>query len=256
MSNTSNNTQQSDEIWRLAREYGLDALTSVDETAFDSSLIANLPVEWARSNALLPIRLNGEACVLTHDPAAVSQQEDLALLVGEDLRPILAPQDLIAECIEKAYYNKGDTAEGFLQEMGEVAGSAKDRTTDGDLLQVAEKAPVTQLINLILLEAVKKRASDIHFEPFEANLRVRYRVDGVLYNQTAPPKHLEDALVSRLKVMAHMDISEKRLPQDGMARVRVGDRAIDVRVSTVPVAEGERVVLRLLDRDSALLPLK
>jgi general secretion pathway protein E len=124
-----------------------------------------------------------------------------------------------------------------------------------DLLQVAEKAPVTQLVNLILLEAVKRRASDIHFEPFESRLRLRYRVDGVLYEQPAPPKHMELALVSRLKVMARMDIAEKRLPQDGMARVRVGEREIDIRVSTVPVAEGERVVLRLLDRNSAFMPL-
>jgi general secretion pathway protein E len=124
-----------------------------------------------------------------------------------------------------------------------------------DLLAAAEKAPVTQLVNLLLLEAVKRRASDIHFEPFESRLRVRYRVDGVLYEQSSPPKPMEAALVSRLKVMAKMDIAEKRLPQDGMAKVRVGEREIDIRVSTVPVAEGERVVLRLLDRSSALLPL-
>jgi general secretion pathway protein E len=124
-----------------------------------------------------------------------------------------------------------------------------------DLLQVAEKAPVTQLVNMILLDALKRSASDIHVEPLEDRLRIRYRIDGVLYEQSSPPKHIEESLVSRLKVMARMDIAERRLPQDGTARVRVGEREIDVRVSTVPVAEGERVVLRLLDRESALLPL-
>ncbi|MCG2660722.1 MAG: GspE/PulE family protein, partial [Kiritimatiellae bacterium] len=124
-----------------------------------------------------------------------------------------------------------------------------------DLLQVAEHAPITQLINLILLEAIKASASDIHVEPFESRLRIRFRIDGMLYEQTSPPKHLEPALISRLKVMAHMDIAEKRLPQDGVARVRIGEREIDIRVSSIPVAEGERVVLRLLNRSTTVLPL-
>ena len=120
---------------------------------------------------------------------------------------------------------------------------------------MAEHAPITQLINLVLLEAIKASASDIHVEPFESRLRIRFRIDGMLYEQTSPPKHLEPALISRLKVMAHMDIAEKRLPQDGVARVRIGEREIDIRVSSIPVAEGERIVLRLLNRSTTVLPL-
>jgi general secretion pathway protein E len=240
----------------LARRCHMDCLPTVADELLDASLVSHLSVEWARTHVMLPVRLAGESCVLMADPGTVSQQSYLELMLGEHLRPILAPRDVILNAIERCYFRKDDRPEAFLKDLKEAAGGA-GRAPDksDDLLQVAEKAPVTQLVNLILLEAMKRRASDIHFEPFQDCLRIRYRIDGNLYEQAGPPKHMEEALVSRLKVMAKMDIAEKRLPQDGMASVRVGERPIDVRVSTVPVAEGERVVLRLLDRASALLPL-
>jgi general secretion pathway protein E len=240
----------------LAAKFGLSFVAEVSESILDSRLIAKLPVDWARSHCLLPVRIDDEPCVLASDPSRISDQDDLALLLGEELRCVVAPREVILKGIERCYFNKQDSASDFLRDMDDadvetVVTAAKSE----DLLQMAGDAPTTHLVNLILLEAVKARASDIHFEPFESRLRVRYRIDGRLYEQASPPKHMELALVSRLKVMAHMDIAEKRLPQDGMARVRVGEREIDIRVSTVPVAEGERVVLRLLHRDSALLPL-
>ncbi|MDD4870539.1 MAG: GspE/PulE family protein [Kiritimatiellae bacterium] len=244
------------ELRKIAREYGVEFIDILADDSLDPVLVAKLPVEWARANYLLPVRIGGEVCVLTADPASVSQQEYLALLIGRDLRPVMASRSLITRSIERCYYSKDDSPDDFLRDLAADNGSvSRTVTTTDDLLQVAEKAPVTQLVNLILLEAVKRNASDIHFEPLEERLRVRYRIDGILYEQASPPKHVEESLVSRLKVMAHMDIAEKRLPQDGMARVRVGEREIDVRVSTIPVAEGERVVLRLLNRDSSLLPL-
>jgi len=240
----------------LAKEYGIDFVESLADDALDPLLVARLPVEWARTNCLLPVRISGRVCVLTADPSTVRQQEHLALLIGQELHPVLAPRDLISHSIERCYFSKDDSPDDFLRDMTAGKGkTSKIFAASDDLLQVAEKAPVTQFVNLILLEAVKRGASDIHFEPFESKLRIRYRIDGILYEQVSPPKHIEEALVSRLKVMGHMDIAEKRLPQDGMARVRVGEREIDIRVSTIPVAEGERVVLRLLDRDSSLLPL-
>lgn len=240
----------------LAGEYGLDFVDILPDDALDPALVARLPVEWARTNCILPARIAGTLCVLTSDPANVSRQEYLALLIGQELRPVLAPRALVLRSIERCFFSKEDSPDDFLRDLAVGNGtSSRMMTVTDDLLQVAEKAPVTQLVNLILLEAVKKNASDIHFEPLEASLRVRYRIDGVLYEQSSPPKHVEESLVSRLKVMAHMDIAEKRLPQDGMARVRVGEREIDIRVSTIPVSDGERVVLRLLNRDSSLLPL-
>ncbi len=239
----------------VAEKYGLAFIDAVSEDMLAPDLVGDLPVEWARSNLLLPVRIDGAVCVLTCTPEDVGRQEYLSLLLGCELVPVVAAEALISESIERCYYSQDDSPEDFLQDLdaGEVQGAQVPKSDD--LLQVAQQAPVTQLINLILLEAVKRKASDIHFEPFESSLRVRYRIDGVLYEQTSPPKHLEEALVSRLKVMARLDIAERRLPQDGMARVRVGDREIDIRMSTVPVAEGERVVLRILDKDSALLPL-
>jgi len=240
-----------------AAGYGMEFIPVVADEALDPQLVTDLPVEWARSRYLLPIRVDGEACVVCADPERVTDRENLELLVGVQMRPILCPRTAILNGIERCYFSRDDSPSDFLRGMAETAeaGAGAVRARTDDLLQVAEQAPVTQFINLILLEAVKRRASDIHFEPFEDTLRVRYRVDGILYEQAAPPKQLQDSLVSRLKVMARLDIAEKRLPQDGTAKVRVGEREIDIRVSTVPVAEGERVVLRLLDRASVLLPL-
>ncbi|MBA4389227.1 MAG: type II secretion system protein GspE [Verrucomicrobia bacterium] len=247
-----------EEYRRLALEHGIEFLEAIPDEILVPDLVQKIPVDWARSNCLLTVRMGDEYCVLTADPSAISQQEYLALLIGHDLRPVLAPRSAILRSIEKSYFSRDESPKDFLKDlsMAGQGGASSERPRGDDLLQVAENAPVTQLINLILLEAVKARASDIHFEPFESRLVVRYRIDGMLYEKASPPKHLQDALASRLKVMAKMDIAEKRLPQDGMARVRVGEREIDIRVSTVPVAEGERVVLRILDRDSALLPLQ
>lgn len=240
----------------IASRFGLRYVDAVSDDMIDSSLVVRLPVDWARSHCLLPVRIDGALCVLTSDPSRVRNCEDLAILLGEELQPVATPRDEILKAIERCYFSKRDSTEDFLRDLssnGEDGSHVQVRSDD--LLQMADDAPIASLVNLILLQAVKARASDIHFEPFESTLHIRYRVDGRLYEQAAPPKHMETALVSRLKVMAHMDIAEKRLPQDGMAKVRVGEREIDIRVSTVPVAEGERVVLRLLDRSDSLLPL-
>jgi general secretion pathway protein E len=239
----------------LASEYGLQSVTSVDDSALDPELLGQLPVEWARENMLLPIRLDGKPCLLVSDPSAVSEQEYVSVLTGLELQPLLAPRELVLACIERGYFQKDNSPSDFIEDLGTVPDAADGRNKVDDLLEVANETPVTQLINLILLDAFKQRASDIHVEPFEDRLRVRYRIDGLLYEQPSPPVHLVQSLVSRLKVMSHMDIAERRLPQDGMARVRVGDREVDIRVSTVPVAEGERVVLRLLDKSSTLLQM-
>jgi general secretion pathway protein E len=238
----------------VAAEYGLECLLSVSDEVIDPELVRHLPVEWARTNAMLPVRLPSGPCVLMAAPGDVARLDDVQLVVGCELRPVLAPREAILNGIERCYFRRRDTPGDFLKDIAAAPASARGADT-GDLLRVSRDAPVTQLVNLILLDAVKQGASDIHVEPFESRLRIRYRIDGVLYEQSSPPKHLEESLVSRLKVMARLDIAERRLPQDGMARVSVGEREIDVRVSTVPVAEGERVVLRLLDQRSALLPL-
>ncbi|MBU1910290.1 MAG: Flp pilus assembly complex ATPase component TadA, partial [Verrucomicrobia bacterium] len=238
----------------LGEQYGCEVLSEAGDDLLDPTLIAQLPVEWARSHVMLPVRHRDRLCVLTRDPADLAALEDLALILGEEPLPLLAPRQEILSAIERCYVQGTETPQEMLRDMKPAPGMAPGRPAD-DLLSSTEQAPVTQLINLILLEALKGRASDVHLEPYASSLRVRYRIDGLLYEQSSPPKHLEAALVSRLKVMARLDIAEKRLPQDGTARVRVGEQEVDIRVSTIPVAEGERVVLRLLNRESTLLPL-
>lgn len=250
-----NTTDINEALIRQAAILGIPFLAVVGDELLDATLIAGIPVEWARAHAVLPIRRDGELCLLTDDPSNLRKQEDVALALGAELRPVAAPRAVILNCIERCYFSRKGTAADFLRGLGRESGGVDEESRSDDLLKSAEDAPVTQLVNLILLEALKARASDIHVEPFDSRLRVRYRVDGVLYEQASPPKRLERALVSRMKVMAHLDIAEKRLPQDGSARVRVGEREIDVRVSTIPVGEGERVVLRLLNRESSVLPL-
>jgi general secretion pathway protein E len=244
------------ELKVAASEYGIDCVTSVEDCDFAPEMLEQLPVEWARENAMLPLRVSGRDCLLISDPAAIDKQEYVSILVGVELHPLLAPKQLVLSCIERCYFKQDNSPSTFIDDLEEQSdGISVGRREVNDLLQVTSEAPVTQLINLILLDAYKQNASDIHIEPFENRLRVRYRIDGVLYEQSSPPANMVQPLVSRLKVMAHMDIAERRLPQDGMARVSVGEHEIDIRVSTVPVTEGERVVLRLLDKSNTLLSM-
>ncbi len=230
----------------LAEQFGLTFLDHLPPAALDAALVRNLPVEWARQRLMLPVRLPAGPAVALVEPESLVNQADLALLVGLDLHPVLVPRAELLRALDACYMQgaAAPTAEPEGPGGGPAGGSAED------LLRAADEAPVTQRVNRILLDAVRQRASDIHVEPFRERLLVRFRIDGLLYEQPSPPKAMEAALTSRLKIMAKLDIAERRLPQDGMATVRVGERTVDIRVSTVPVAEGERVVLRLLNREA------
>ena len=225
----------------------LPALDRIEEEWLDPALIENVPVDWVRRHALVPFRWEGRIAIAGADPAALQPYEDLALLLGTETVWATAPAEEIQRAIDRCYFRRAPVA------AAPAAGADANvpaRHKADDLLAGGGDAPVAQAVNAILLEAVKRGASDIHVEPFANALAVRYRIDGLLYEQPGPPRHLEQALTARLKVMAHLDLAEKRLPQDGVARVRVGAREIDVRVSSVPVAEGERIVLRLLHREA------
>ena len=231
---------------------GLPVLERIEDEWLDPVLIESVPVEWVRRNRLVPFRREGQVTIAGADPTAIQGFEDLGLLLGEAAVWVTAPEAEIQRAIDRCYFDRaGRTA----QEDSGLDGDAEEadsysRHQADDLLAGTADAPVAHYVNAILLEAVKRGASDIHIEPYADALAVRYRIDGLLYEQPRPPRHLEQALTARLKVMARLDLAEKRLPQDGVARVRVGSREIDVRVSSVPVAEGERIVLRLLHRES------
>jgi len=247
--------RESDLLEGLGRQFGMDVVATVGDEEIAPDLIERVPVDWARAHQVVPVRTPRGPAMLCCDPACAELEDDLSLLLGCPVIPLLAPKPVVLDTIERTYYQRPASTQSVLDQMPKQGDAAQTTRATDDLLRMPEQAPVTQLVNVILLEALKADASDIHLEPYQEMLKVRFRIDGYLYDQSSPPKHLEQALVSRLKVMGRLDIAEKRLPQDGMARVRVGEREIDIRISTVPVAEGERVVLRLLNRDSTLLPL-
>lgn len=230
----------------LAQQFGLRHLAQLPAALLDPALVRALPVEWARGHLVLPIRLDTGPAAALVEPDALVHLGELSLLIGQDLPAVLVPRAELIRALDACYMQGAAVPEAAAEEGARVEGLAPD-----DLLRAADQAPVTQRVNRLLLDAVRQRASDIHLEPFRDRLMVRFRVDGFLYEQPAPPKAMEAALVSRLKIMAKLDIAERRLPQDGMATVRVGERSVDIRVSTVPVAEGERLVLRLLNREAA-----
>ncbi|MDA3799066.1 MAG: ATPase, T2SS/T4P/T4SS family [Kiritimatiellae bacterium] len=246
-----------DELQKLAEELNIEYVTLIQDDWLDTSLISKIPFDWAKKNSVLPIKRDGKYYILTSSPEETQLLDHISMIINHSFDPIATDEAIISIALEKVYFDKDDTAEDFLDDMEniDVEYKSSNKITT-DLLTATTGAPVSQLVNLILLGAVKQKASDIHFEPFENRTRIRYRVDGIMYEQTSPPKSMESSLISRLKVMAHLDIAEKRQPQDGMAKIRVGKREIDMRVSTVPVAEGERIVLRLLDKSTAMTSLE
>ena len=183
--------------------------------------------------------------------------DDLVRIMGiENYRLVLSTRGAILSAINMSFELCRDSAEQIVQDMEEdgkaILSEIKDRA---DLLDDTSDAPIIKLVNHIISQAVKARASDIHVEPYHDSFKIRYRIDGILYDTLTPPKWIQPALSSRIKIMTQMNIAEKRLPQDGRFDVKVGDQEIDIRVSTIPTAFGERVVLRLLNKSSALLEL-
>lgn len=239
----------------LAETYHLPYLDTIDSEHIDPTLVEDLPVGWARSQGVLPMVYEGTTAVAVFDPLAQAPVQHLRLLLGREVEAVLAPRDAIRRATEKAYYEKQTGDAEPWTEPGDPRETTSRPAGRSDLLEEEPSAPVTAWVNRMLLDAFKRGASDIHIEPFEHRLAVRFRIDGVLYDQAAPPKAMERSLVSRLKIMGRLDIAETRLPQDGMARAQVGDQEFDIRVSTLPVAEGERLVLRLLRKADTLLAL-
>lgn len=229
------------------------------EDELDSSLNLRLSVSYMEEHKFLPLRYNGETLVVAFaNPRDIETLDDLRAHFGCDIEPVIATQGEILEGIKK-YYGEGvETIEKMVKDMSEGELVLGDGRGDeiADLKDMASQAPVIKLVNLIIMEALNKRASDIHIEAMEDQLRVRYRVDGVLHDISSPPKRFQAAIVSRIKIMSEMNIAERRLAQDGRIAVRVKDRDIDLRVSTVPTLYGESVVIRILDKSSILIDME
>jgi type II secretion system protein E len=231
----------------LSQYLGLP-LVSLSDSTIDPNLLGLLPAEMALRAQVVPLAMNnGAMTVACADPLDVRALEDVRLLLGKDLHPVVAGADEIKRVLEQHYMDR--LIQDIHEQDAEVSGEDLDIA---DLQKMAGEAVVIRLVNMIFHQAVRDGASDIHIEPFERETKVRYRIDGVLREASSPPRRMHAAIVSRIKILGDMNIAERRLPQDGRIRLRVAERQIDVRVSTVPTLYGEGVVMRILDKDTAL----
>ncbi len=251
----------------LSRQYGVPAI-NLQYFELDSSVVRLVPEETAKRYQILPLsRVGASLTIAMVDPTNVFAMDDIKFMTGFNIEPVVASESAIMEAIEKAYgqvgEQEGSNVDELLASMGEDADvelQADQSEMDlSELERSAEEAPIVKLVNIILTDAVKRGASDIHVEPYEKEYRVRFRVDGVLQHIMSPPLKLKDAIISRIKIMAKLDISEKRLPQDGriMLKMQLGGRkkTLDYRVNSLPTLWGEKIVLRLLDKENLRLDM-
>ncbi len=226
----------------------------------DPFFIDRVPIGFLKKYMMMPVATPDECYIAMAEPHYFQQLDDLMrILHWEGALTVLAPQEEIYVAINTAYDSgSSDAADQVLQDIDEEDPESilSEIEETADLLDDTSDAPVIKLVNLVLSQAVRDNASDIHIESYKDRVKIRKRVDGILYDMYSPPKHVQSKLISRIKIMAKMDIAEKRLPQDGRIEIRIADKNIDLRVSTLPTAFGERVVMRLLDKSSVLLSLE
>ncbi len=244
-----------DEVMRaIAQEHGLD-FVNLREVVIPPSVVELVPESVARENAILPMsEEEGSLRVIMSDPLDYDTLEKLRFILNRNVEIALAPRESILEAINRHYGQvDGESADSMLQEFTDTAidfTETSEEPVAGDEAVDESSAPIVRLVHLIISEAVQLRASDIHVEPFEDRVRIRYRIDGVLVERDSPPRRLLGALLSRIKILAKMDIAERRRPQDGRIKVTVGEKELDLRVSVLPTNHGQSVVMRLLDKDN------
>ncbi len=236
------------------------SIDAIPPERVSAEFVARVPIGFARRFGLLGLTsTNGRMPVAVVSKESLPALEKVMVLMGVPTEPVMVDEAVLTKAISAAYGRQSHGAENVIEDLDwadpEAVALIQELSGTGDLLDTAGASPVTKLVNTILLDAVRRRASDVHVQPFEDRLQVRLRIDGVLYDHVQPPRHLLDEIVSRIKVMGRMNIAEKRLAQDGRTTVMVGDRVIDLRISSLPTSHGERVVLRLLDKSARLYRL-
>ena len=242
----------------MSMEYGVPSI-NLDEFDIDAEVVRLIPEDVAVKHTILPVNRAGSTLIIaTADPSNIFALDDVKFLTGYNVEPVVASEEAIRRAVDRYY----DSSSSLADVMSDFEDEDFEVVTEGESLDVAElerateDAPVVKLVNLILTDAIKKYASDIHVEPYEKSFRVRYRIDGVLYEVMKPPKKLKNALTSRIKIMSNLDIAERRLPQDGRIKLKMGkDREMDYRVSVLPTLFGEKIVLRILDKSSLQLDM-
>ncbi|MBH0190680.1 MAG: type II secretion system ATPase GspE [Nitrospira sp.] len=245
----------------LAIQFELPWMPQLNSTVIDHELIKKVPIAFCRRYRVLPLRHEGGIIlVASTDPLETVALDDLRLLLGKPVKSVLTTSVSLLARLNQIYDEAASPA-GAEEVMEDIAASqsldqlAHELDEPQDLLDATDEAPIIRLVNSVLFQAVRQRASDIHFESFERGLVVRYRIDGVLYPVLTPPKRLQASIIARIKIMAGLNIAEKRLPQDGRFAIRTSGKDVDLRVSVLPTSHGERVVLRLLEKENRLLNL-
>ena len=247
----------------LSRQYGVPSIT-LAQLDIDSDVLRLVPAPIARKYEVIPVRKMGNSLALAMaDPTNVFALDDISFMTNLQVLPLVASQTAIKKAIDRNYESKTEAITNVLSDMQtdlanvEVVEDGEEgaKVDIFELKESADEAPVVKLVNMVLVDAIQKGASDIHFESYEKIFRIRFRMDGVLHEMLAPPKRLESAILSRLKIMSNLDIAERRMPQDGRIKLRYNNREIDFRVSTLPTIFGEKAVLRILDKEALKLDL-
>ncbi len=249
--------REMDLLQLLAEQFRMTVIPLLP-TSIDTAFTKKLSIGFLKKNLLVPVITEDEEYIAVHDPFDFQALDEVRLQLDlPACGAALSPQSEIIRTINSAYDLTLDTAEEVLQDIDEEDPDVLFSKIEeiGDLLDDTSHSPVIRLVNLMLSQAVRHNVSDIHIEPYQNSLKIRQRLDGLLYDMFTPPKHVQSALTSRIKLMARMNIAEKRLPQDGRIEIKVGNKDIDIRVSTLPTAFGERVVLRLLDKSTVRMSL-
>lgn len=248
---------------QIVADYLGTEVVDLRSVSYTPELLKTVPSSTARMYQCVPVALFGSTLqVALGNPLNPSALDELGFIIRKDLAQVVADPAQIARVIDQQYGNETESVGDILKELGEDSEIAKEVSevqsggNDGELGDLANEVPIVRFVNLVLFQAVQDRASDIHFEPFEDEFKIRYRVDGALYEMAPPPKHLALPVVSRLKVMAGLNIAERRIPQDGRISVPIGNKIIDLRISCLPTAFGESIVLRVLDRSSISLEIE
>ncbi len=243
----------------LSKQYGVPAI-NLKDFDIDPEIIKLVPKDVAEKHLVIPVNRAGPSLIVAMcDPSNIYAVDDLKFLTSYNIEPVVASEPSVREAIERYYAEKGPSLEEIVGEVNaddvEVSVDEDDANLD-EATKAADDAPVIKLVNLVLKDAIGKGASDIHVEPYEKDFRVRFRIDGVMYEVMRPPMKLRNAITSRLKIMAQLDISERRLPQDGRIKIKIaGGKEMDFRVSVCPTLFGEKIVMRLLDKSNLQLDM-
>lgn len=248
--------QQNEILIALGLQLGIPSLKEIDVTQINPEWVKEIPIAYARQYELLPIAVDDSSVtVAISDPFRLQYLDDIRVIFQKEVKPVLCESKLVLDAINRVYERVQQNIMADIEDGAEAFDYDLDEPVD--LLEASENdAPVIKFVNGVLFRAIKEKASDIHIEPYERDMVVRFRVDGVLLDIARPPKQLHAGISSRIKLMGELDIAEKRLPQDGRIKIKIAGKDVDIRLSVIPTAHGERLVLRILDKSSVRLDLK